>query len=221
VPELRELDLQLAFAAACALREDVEDEAGAVDDAALERCFEVALLHARQRVVEDDEVGVRLAPAVRDLLDLAPACERGRVRPLALPGDATCDGGACRRGQRSELGETVVDAAVAQVELDEQCAVAAGGALEQGRGIRRAAAPPRRRSSAFGVGGVVVVRHRDRARRHHRRDGVLVDHLRDRVLQQHDVLVERLDLALQLDAVDEIDRDLHMLLAQRVQERVL
>ena len=60
--ELRELDLQLAFGAARALREDVEDEARAVDDAAFERLLEVALLHAGQRVVEDDEVGVGLAP---------------------------------------------------------------------------------------------------------------------------------------------------------------
>jgi hypothetical protein len=50
---------------------------------------------------------------------------------------------------------------------------------------------------------------------------VLVHHLRDGILQEHDVLVERLDLALQLDAVDEIDRDRDMLLAQRVQKRVL
>ena len=36
VLELRELDLQLAFVAARALREDVEDQAGAVEHAALE-----------------------------------------------------------------------------------------------------------------------------------------------------------------------------------------
>ena len=35
--ELRELDLQLAFVALRALREDIEDEAHAVDDAAIRR----------------------------------------------------------------------------------------------------------------------------------------------------------------------------------------
>ena len=57
--DLRELDLQLAFGAARALREDVEDQRGAVDDAALECALEVALLRARERVVEDDEIGGR------------------------------------------------------------------------------------------------------------------------------------------------------------------
>ena len=66
-----------------------------------------------------------------------------------------------------------------------------------------------------------MVRHGDRACRHDRRDRVLVDHLRDRVLEQDHVLVERFDLSLQLDAVDEIDRYLNVLLAKRVQEGVL
>src|SRR3954464_6999885 len=52
-------------------------------------------------------------------------------------------------------------------------------------------------------------------------DGVLVDHLGHGIAEQDDVLVERLDLALQLDAVDEVDRDRNMLATQRVQERVL
>ena len=47
VLELRELDLQLALGAARALREDVEDQAHAVDDAAFERPLEVALLRRR------------------------------------------------------------------------------------------------------------------------------------------------------------------------------
>jgi hypothetical protein len=50
---------------------------------------------------------------------------------------------------------------------------------------------------------------------------VLVDHLRDGVLQQHDVLVERFDLALELDAVHQINGDLHVFLAQDVEKRVL
>jgi hypothetical protein len=42
------------------------------------------------------------------------------------------------------------------------------------------------------------------------------------VLRSKDyVLVERLDLALQLDAVDEVDRHGHVFLAQQVEERVL
>jgi hypothetical protein len=50
---------------------------------------------------------------------------------------------------------------------------------------------------------------------------VFVNHLRDGVAQQHDVLVERFDLALQLDAVDEVNRHWHMLTTQSVEEGVL
>jgi len=50
---------------------------------------------------------------------------------------------------------------------------------------------------------------------------VLVDHLRDGVSKQDDVLVERFDLALQLDAVDQIDGHRHVFLAQCIQKRVL
>ena len=46
VLQLGELDLQLAFGAARALGEDVEDQAHAVDDPAFERALEVALLDA-------------------------------------------------------------------------------------------------------------------------------------------------------------------------------
>src|SRR5690606_23743173 len=61
----------------------------------------------------------------------------------------------------------------------------------------------------------------DRARRHDRGDGVLVDHLRHRVLQQHHVLIERFNLALQFDAIDHVDRNGNVLLAQSIEERVL
>ena len=50
---------------------------------------------------------------------------------------------------------------------------------------------------------------------------MLVHHLRDRVLQQDDVLVEGFDLTLQLDPIYKIDRYLDVLLAEGVQERVL
>jgi hypothetical protein len=50
---------------------------------------------------------------------------------------------------------------------------------------------------------------------------VLVDHLGDGVAEKDHILVERLDVPLQLDAVDQVDRDGNMLFSQQVQERVL
>ena len=50
---------------------------------------------------------------------------------------------------------------------------------------------------------------------------MLVDHLRHGVAQQNDILVEGLNLPLQLDAIDQIDRYGHMLKAQLVQKGIL
>ena len=50
---------------------------------------------------------------------------------------------------------------------------------------------------------------------------MLVDHLRQGVAQNNDVLVERFDLSLKLDAVDQIDRNGNMFLPQHVEERIL
>src|SRR5579871_1229637 len=50
---------------------------------------------------------------------------------------------------------------------------------------------------------------------------MLVDHLADAVPEQHDELVERINLALQLDAVDEVNRNGDAFLSKRVQERIL
>jgi hypothetical protein len=46
--QLRKLHLELTFEAARTLREDVEDEAGAVEHATLEQRFEIALLARRE-----------------------------------------------------------------------------------------------------------------------------------------------------------------------------
>src|SRR5260221_8767371 len=67
----------------------------------------------------------------------------------------------------------------------------------------------------------VLKRDRDRPRRNHRGDRVLVNHLRHGVLEEHDVLVERFDLSLELDAVHQVDRNRYVFLAQRVEEWVL
>src|SRR5690606_11293422 len=63
--------------------------------------------------------------------------------------------------------------------------------------------------------------HAHVARRHHGGNGVLVDHLADCVAQQDHELVEGFDHALQLDAVDQVDRDGNAFAPQRIQERIL
>jgi hypothetical protein len=50
---------------------------------------------------------------------------------------------------------------------------------------------------------------------------VLVNHLGDRVAKKNNVLVKRLNLTLQFDAVNEVNRHWHMFTAQGVKKRVL
>ena len=57
------------------------------------------------------------------------------------------------------------------------------------------------------------MRNSDGAGRNNRGNRVLVDHLGDGVFEEDDVLIERFDLALQLDAVDEVNGDLDVLFA--------
>ena len=83
VLELRELDLELALGAVGVRGEDVEDDRGAVDHRDSERRLEVALLARRELVVAGDEVRVGGGELGLQLLELAGAEIRVRVRLLA------------------------------------------------------------------------------------------------------------------------------------------
>jgi succinyldiaminopimelate transaminase len=71
VLELCELDLQLAFGADGVLREDVEDQLRAIDDARLERVFERPLLGGVELVVDEQDLRAGFAVAALQLLELA------------------------------------------------------------------------------------------------------------------------------------------------------
>src|SRR6185437_16839183 len=102
-----------------------------IDDAALERTLEIALLRPRERVIEDHEVGTGLGATCRDLSDLAAPGEQPRIGPGAPSGDDIGDLGACRKGERLELGNALGGLAFAEVELDQQRAVTAAWAFER------------------------------------------------------------------------------------------
>src|SRR5438876_475232 len=85
VLEPGQLDLQLAFGGLRALREDLEDQLGAVHDAALQLALEVALLGRRQLVVEHHVHGIELGGRARDLSDLADAGVELRIGAAATP----------------------------------------------------------------------------------------------------------------------------------------
>jgi hypothetical protein len=85
---MRELDLQRALGRTGAAAEDLQDQTGAVDHLGLERFLEVALLHGRQRGVDDDEGDLVRLRALGELGELALA-EIGRGADL---GEADEDG---------------------------------------------------------------------------------------------------------------------------------
>jgi hypothetical protein len=109
VGELRELHLKLAFSRTRSLREDVEDERGAVDDFEPRHLGDVPLLHRRERIVGDEEVGALRLRQRADLLDLAaPEIERRRRRRTVLD-DPCGDLGACCHDERGQLVQRLVD----------------------------------------------------------------------------------------------------------------
>jgi hypothetical protein len=52
-------------------------------------------------------------------------------------------------------------------------------------------------------------------------DRVFVNHLRHSISKQYDVLIKRFDLALELDAVDQVDGHGHMLAAKDIEKWIL
>ena len=108
VLELRELDLELPLGAHGVLGEDVEDQLRPVDDARLQLVLEQALLRRRQLVVDDQDLGARVAVRLLQLVELALADVRPRIRVRAVldePGDGLDAGGAAELVQ---LGQLVV-----------------------------------------------------------------------------------------------------------------
>ncbi len=100
---------------------------------ALEQLLEVALLHRRQRVIDQHEIGAGRIAGGLHFLDLALADQRRRIRLV----DARIEQGRdARAGGARELGEFLDDALVrraAGVRLDQQCGFALAGSVKQER----------------------------------------------------------------------------------------
>ena len=73
--ELREFHLELALPGARALREDVEDERGAIQNLALEHLLQITALRGRKIVVEDDRIHTLPLAMRREFIRLARADE--------------------------------------------------------------------------------------------------------------------------------------------------
>jgi len=120
VLQLGQFHLQLALVALGALGEDVEDQAGAIDDAAVQAAFEVTLLGRRQGVVEDDDVGIVDGRRLGDFVGLAAADKIGRIGGGAFCGDRGDRLRAGRARQQGELFETGAEVDSAKIDADQR-----------------------------------------------------------------------------------------------------
>src|SRR5208283_1184336 len=80
--ELRQFHLQLTFTSAGVTGKNIENQLRAIDDARVDDALNVALLRRRKIVIEQDHIRGNRGCRARDLLQLALADQRGRVRPV-------------------------------------------------------------------------------------------------------------------------------------------
>ena len=96
VLQLRELHFELAFEAARALRENIEDEPVAIEHPPAGELLEIALLAGRERMIDENDVGLVRFGSRTQLICLAAAHEVARIGPLAPARDG--GHGLCARG---------------------------------------------------------------------------------------------------------------------------
>src|SRR5688572_3152273 len=132
--QARELHLQLALAGLRALREDLQDQLGAIEHAALQRLLQVALLPGRELVVEHYGGGVELLGGAQVLCDLARAGIQLGIRPAAPAADQPVPRHPGALHQAHDFFNALRVAGVAEVEAydDRRPRVGGlGGALQQ------------------------------------------------------------------------------------------
>ena len=118
-----EFDLELAFPGAGALREDLEDEGGPIQDLAPERLLQVPGLRAGEFVVEDHGVDAEFLAARGEFRGLAGSDAAGRMGRVELLGAIAEDDGTDGRGELAEFVERIADVpgrAGFEFEADEE-----------------------------------------------------------------------------------------------------
>ena len=106
VLELRQFHLQLANVAARALGKNIEDQAGAVDHAAIKLALQIAFLDRAQGVVEQNQRGAGIGDALGNFIDFALAGKQGCIGPLAATTNHGRHGNAAATRKQLQLFDT-------------------------------------------------------------------------------------------------------------------
>ena len=168
VLQLRELDLQLAGGRMRVQREDVEDHAGAVDDAHAELVLERALLAGRELVLGHDDLGLQLLRELLELLELAAADVRARVDARAVLHERPDDVDLRRAQQLEHLRELALLVGPLREHGNENGALRPCVVLDHLRSLghdRSIRTVSHNRAWASGPGGRAVCAQRARAMR--------------------------------------------------------
>jgi len=206
VIKLGQFNLELAFMGTGALGENIEDQAGAVDHATLEDTFEVTFLTGREDVIEDHQIGFLSMDQVAQFLDLAAANQEFGGWPMTRHVKKRNGLGAGRICQLLKLLRIFARLRVLSIQVNEDHSFTTTVALKEQRRLLSGV-------TWLSVSCIITrcARQTDWTNWNHCRDSVLVNHLADGVFQQDHELVKRLDRALQLDTVDQIDGNPHFL----------
>lgn len=106
--ELRQLDLELAFARAGALGKNIENQRGAIEHLAVKDFFQVAALGGREFVIEDDRIDIGLPAVGGEDIGFAFADERGGAGGGHFLDAIAHDLAAGSCGQLRKLGQGIV-----------------------------------------------------------------------------------------------------------------
>src|SRR6185437_8647738 len=220
IAECGKLHLELAFAGAGAGAENLEDEAGAVDDLALPLPFEIALLHRRHRRVDDRDGDLLLLHGAGIDLDRA-AADQGRGAPASDLHHRLVD--------HLEPDRTRQPGRLIEPRLGRADAILARARREAQHRMKHQAAPgrdalsvPRHRHALGFVAFLAGFEELDRLRRHHGRDRMLVDELRVGVAaKQNAEVIEPSNDTLEFHTVHQKYCNRRLVLPNVIEEHVL
>ena len=117
--KLRQLDLQLAFMGPRPLGEDIQDQARAVDYAALQLALQITLLAGRKHMVEYHQIALVLDNQRLQLGHLAAAYQKARAWLVSVDGQKGSNFRTGRIGQLDEFLGILSGALIHSFEMNE------------------------------------------------------------------------------------------------------